>query len=107
MRALVHPPAPLQASLVQTLESLQLYAVPLQPPEPLQRSVCVHAFESSHARVLALGGYEQLPSAATHVPALSKHCPGGVLHAIGSAPLHAPFWQVSVCVHSLESSQRV
>lgn len=66
----VHPPATsLQPSIVQAMPSLQTRAAPPHTP-PVQASETVHAFPSLHAVVSALAGFEQMPVAGTHVPAV-------------------------------------
>lgn len=68
-------------------------------------SVCVHAFPSLHALPFAFGGLEHVPVDALHAPTSWHWSLGG--HVTGFAPLHAPAWQVSVCVHALPSVQLV
>lgn len=64
-------------------------------------SDCVHALPSLHVVPSAFAGFEHVPVAVSHVPALWHGSPAA--HATGFAPVHAPAWQVSVCVHALPS----
>jgi hypothetical protein len=70
-----------------------------------QVSVWVHAFPSLQDDPSALFGFEQMPVAGLHVPALWHWSEAE--QVTGFAPEHAPFWQVSVCVHALPSLQEV
>jgi hypothetical protein len=101
----VQPDPGAQASAVQSLPSSQF-----GPPVPVhvpawQVSVTVQALPSSHAAPLVLLGFEQLPLAGLHVPAL-WHWSEGV-HTTGFEPVHVPVWQVSVCVQAFVSLQLV
>src|SRR2546428_345644 len=66
-----------------------------------QVSVCVHALPSLHAEPLALAGFEQVPVPVSRVPA-TWHWSEAV-QTTGLLPVHAPLWQVSLCVHALPS----
>src|SRR6185437_16315128 len=55
---------------------------------------------------VTLVGVEQLPVDGLQVPA-TLHTLPGVGQVTGLLPLQVPFWQVSVCVHRLPSSQLV
>jgi hypothetical protein len=68
-------------------------------------SVCVHAFWSSQAVPSGAAGFEQTPVLGSHVPAAwhGSEAP----HTTGFAPVHAPAWHASVCVHAFWSSQAV
>jgi hypothetical protein len=68
-------------------------------------SVCVHALPSLHAVPFAFAGFEQTPVAVLHVPARWHW--SGAEHVTGFAPVHAPAWHVSVCVHALPSLHAV
>ncbi len=77
---------------------------PVQVPA-WQVSVCVHALPSLHAVAVGPRGFEQTPVAGLHVPA-PWHWSGAV-QTTGFAPVQAPAWQVSVCVHALPSLHAV
>jgi hypothetical protein len=68
-------------------------------------SFCVHAFPSLHDVPLAAAGFEHVPVLVLHVPAV-WHASLAV-HVMGFAPVHVPFWQLSLCVHALPSLQAV
>ena len=67
-----------------------------------QVSLWVHASASSHALPSALLGFEHTPVAGSHVPG-SWH-PSCAAQITGFEPVHAPAWQVSLCVHASASS---
>src|SRR5438132_127712 len=70
---------------------------PVQAPD-WQASLCVHASLSLHLVPLALAGFEQIPVLGLQVPAVWHwSC---AVQATGFAPVQAPDWQVSVCVHA-------
>jgi hypothetical protein len=77
---------------------------PLQLPD-WQVSVCEHRSPSSQACPLGFAGFEQPPVAGLQTPA-SWHWSSGV-HITGLEPVQLPDWQVSACVHKLESLQPV
>jgi hypothetical protein len=52
-----------------------------------------------------LGGFEQVPVAGAQVPATWHWSLAA--HATGFAPVQAPVWQVSVCVHAFPSLHEV
>ena len=58
-----------------------------------------------HAVPFAAAGFEHAPEAGSQVPA-AWHWSLAV-HATGLAPVHAPFWQLSVWVQALPSLQVV
>jgi hypothetical protein len=66
---------------------------PVHTP-PWQASVWVHAFPSLQAVPFALAGFEQRPVAGAHIPASWQA--SLAVHTTGTAPMHAPLWQVSV-----------
>jgi hypothetical protein len=68
-------------------------------------SLWVQALPSLHAVPFGFGGFEHAPVAGSHVPA-SWHW-SDAAHVTGLAPMHAPFWQVSLCVHALPSLHAV
>ena len=70
-----------------------------------QLSVCVHALPSLHALPSAMAGLEQAPVAGLHVP-VAWHW-SSATHVTGLAPVHVPFWQLSLWVQALPSSQAV
>jgi hypothetical protein len=73
---------------------------PAQAPA-WQVSAWVQAFPSSHEVPSAFAGFEHIPVAASHAPAL-RHG-SGAEHTTGLAPAQAPAWQVSVWVQALPS----
>jgi hypothetical protein len=66
-------------------------------------SFVVHGSPSSQDAPSGLGGFEQIPVPGSHVPA-SWHW-SLAMQTTGLPPTQVPFWQVSVCVHALLSSQ--
>jgi hypothetical protein len=68
-----------------------------------QVSVCVQALPSLQLSPFAFAGFEQTPVDGLQVPA-SWHWSDAV-QTTGFVPVQVPFWQVSVCVHALASSQ--
>jgi len=80
------------------------WSAPVHAPD-WQVSVCVHALRSSHSVLSALAGFEQVPVLGLHVPA-AWHWSCAVQTTDG-APVQAPAWQVSLCVHALPSLQAV
>jgi hypothetical protein len=75
--------------------------VPVHRPA-WQVSVWVHAFPSEQLVPLALGtGGEHWPVAGTQVPGALHASP--LVQTTGLAPVHAPFWHVSVWVQALPS----
>src|SRR2546426_581715 len=73
---------------------------PLHVP-PWHVSVCVHPFPSLHALPSDFAGFEQLPVAGVHVPALWHWSGAG--QTTEFPPMHVPPWHVSVCVHAFPS----
>ena len=63
----------------------------------------MHALPSLQPSPSGRAGLEQVPVAGLHVPARWHWSGGG--QTTGSAPVHAPAWQVSVLVHALPSLQ--
>ena len=67
-----------------------------------QVSVCVQALPSLHVVPFGLAGFEQAPvrrvAGAGVVALIASPCT-----TTGFAPVHAPAWQVSVCVQALPS----
>ena len=51
----------------------------------------------------SLGGLEHIPDAGLHNPATWQV--SDAVQTTGFEPTHVPAWQVSVCVHALESLQ--
>ncbi len=90
------------ASLVHTLLSSQVLAVPAQLPS-VQTSLVVQAWPSSHPPPLAMGLELQVPLLASQTSAVQA-LPS--LQVLG-VPLHPPVLQVSGTVQALPSSQRV
>jgi hypothetical protein len=68
-------------------------------------SVCVHALPSLHAVPFVAAGFEQAPVLGLQAPA-TWHWSLAV-HVTGLAPVHVPFWHVSVCVHAFPSLHAV
>ena len=68
-------------------------------------SVCVQAFPSLHAAPFATVGFVHTPVPGLQVPAVWHW--SSAAQITGLAPVHAPAWQVSDCVHALPSSQAV
>jgi hypothetical protein len=64
-------------------------------------SACVHAFPSSQSVPFGCAGFEQMPVAGLHVPAVWHW--SDAVQTTGLAPVHVPPWQVSVCVHAFPS----
>jgi hypothetical protein len=87
--------------------SLAVHTTGLLPVQvPIwQVSVWVHAFPSSQTTPSVLAGLLHAPVAGSQVPA-SWHWSLAV-HTTELLPVHAPAWQVSVCVHALPSLQTV
>src|SRR2546429_146803 len=79
----------------------------LEPAQaPLwQVSVCVQALPSLHVVPSVFDGFEQVPLEGSHVPA-TWHWSEAV-QVTGLLPVHAPLWQVSVCVQALPSVHAV
>jgi hypothetical protein len=97
----VTPPAGSHASVVQgLLSSMATVPVPVHVPA-WHVSVAVHALLSLQAVPSAFVGFEQTPVALSHVPALWHW--SLATQVTGLPPLHAPAWQVSLCVHALPS----
>jgi hypothetical protein len=70
-----------------------------------QVSACVHASPSLHAAPLALAGLLHVPVPELHTPALWHwSC---AVQTTGLAPVHAPVWHVSACVHASPSLHAV
>ena len=69
----------------------------------LQVSVCVQASPSLQLAPSAFGGFEQVPVPGSHVPAVWHW--SLAVQTTGFELVHAPDWQVSVCVHPFASSQ--
>src|SRR5947207_935411 len=74
--------------------------VPPQAPE-VQTSALVQALLSLHTVPSTAFGLEHTPVVTSQVPALWHW--SRAEHTTGFAPVHVPFWQVSVCVHALAS----
>jgi hypothetical protein len=71
-----------------------------------QVSVCVHALPSLHVVPFAtFAGVEQVPLEGLQVLAILQVVAAG--QVTGLPPVHAPLWQVSVCVHALPSLHAV
>jgi len=68
-------------------------------------STCVQVLPSLQPVPLPAFGLVHCPVAWLQVPA-TWHW-SRAEHMTGLAPLHAPFWQASVCVHEFPSSQTV
>jgi len=68
-------------------------------------SLCVHAFPSLHAAPSAALGFEQDPVCGSQTPA-TWHWSLAV-HVTGLAPVQAPDWHVSLCVHAFPSLHAV
>jgi len=85
--------------------AVQVTGLPLVHEPAWQVSSCVQAFPSLHVEPSGLAGLLHAPLAVSHVPA-SWHWSLAV-HVTGFAPVQAPAWQVSVCVHALPSLQAV
>jgi hypothetical protein len=85
--------------------SAALHVTGLEPTQlPAEHvSTWVQAFPSLQAVPVALGGLEQAPVAPSHTPT-SWHWSAAV-QVTGDAPVHAPAWHVSDCVHALPSLQ--
>jgi hypothetical protein len=66
-------------------------------------SLVVHALLSLQAAPFALFGFEQVPFAGLHVPALWHW--SSAMHVTGVPAEHAPAWHVSLVVHALPSLQ--
>jgi hypothetical protein len=70
-----------------------------------QLSVCVQPFASLHAVPLAFEGFEHTPVDGLQVPAVWHW--SSAVQTLGFAPVHVPFWQVSVCVQAFASLHAV
>jgi hypothetical protein len=70
-----------------------------------QVSTLVQVLPSSQLVPLAFAGFEHAPVAGLHTPGVWHW--SGVGHMTGLAPVHAPLWQVSVCVQALPSLHAV
>jgi hypothetical protein len=77
---------------------------PLQAPLALQVSPTLQGSLSSHSLPTATG-FEHSPEVGLQVPAMWHwSC---AVQVTGFAPVHAPVWHVSVCVHMLPSLHAV
>jgi hypothetical protein len=94
----LHVPASWHWSLAVHTTRFEPVHVPLW-----QVSVCVQPLPSLQLVPFGLVGVEQLPFAGSQVPA-SWHWSLAV-QTTGFEPVHAPDWQVSVCVQALPSLQ--
>jgi hypothetical protein len=72
---------------------------------PWHVSVCVHASPSSQAVPSVALGFEHVPFAESHVPAVWHW--SSALQTMGYIPVHTPLWHASICVHASPSSQSV
>jgi hypothetical protein len=95
-----HVPATWHASLAAHVTGFE----PMHTPVASHTSVCVHPFPSLHVPPVRTG-FEQIPVAVLHVPALWHW--SRAVHVTGFAPVHVPAWHESLCVHALPSSQLV
>src|SRR5438046_287852 len=77
---------------------------PVQVPFS-QVSVWVQALPSLQVVPLGAAGLEQLPVDVLHVPATWHWSEAGQI--LGLEPVHAPLWQLSVCVQALPSLHAV
>src|SRR5205809_3446160 len=66
-----------------------------------QVSVCVQALLSLHAVPSGATGFEQTPVTGLHDPGVWHG--SEAVQTTGLTPMHAPAWQVSVCVQALLS----
>ena len=64
-------------------------------------SLCVQALPSLHDEPFAFAGFEHVPVAVSHVPALWHW--SLAVQLTGLLPAHVPAWHVSVCVHAFPS----
>jgi hypothetical protein len=74
----------------------------VQLPE-WQLSAVVHALPSVQLAPSAFAGFEHVPLLVSHAPT-SWHW-SLAAQTTGFAPVHAPDWHASVCVHALPSLQ--
>jgi hypothetical protein len=79
----------------------QITADPPTQAPPWQVSPALHPLPSLHAVPSAFDVYTHSPVAGLQFPA-SWHA-SGALHGTDADPVHAPAWQVSVCVHAFPS----
>src|SRR5437867_2210475 len=70
-----------------------------------QVSLCVHALASLQLVPLGLAGWQSAAEGGSEVPGGWRWL--AAVHTTGLAPTQAPAWQVSLCVHALESLQLV
>jgi hypothetical protein len=61
----------------------------------------VHALPSSHDEPLALAGFEHVPLAGSHVPAVWHW--SDAAQTFGLIPMQTPAWQLSLAVQALPS----
>src|SRR5262249_60656140 len=101
--AWLHPVGALELSAVQRLPSSQERAGPPTQVPVLQVSAVVQALPSSHAEPSTLFGLEQVPVAASQVPAVWHW--SLAVQTTGFEPTQAPAWQVSVWEQALSSLQ--
>ena len=96
----LHVPAAWHWSLAVQVTGFVPVHVPLW-----QESLCVHALPSLHAVPFVATGFEHAPVLGLQVPA-AWHWSLAV-QVTGFAPVHAPFWHESLCVHALPSLHAV
>jgi hypothetical protein len=86
-------------------DAVHVTAAPLAQTPPWHVSPVVHALPSVHTVPFGMAGPAHTPVARSHACA-PRHCvaPGHVTRLL---PVHAPAWQVSVCVQALLSLQAV
>jgi hypothetical protein len=68
-------------------------------------SVCVHGLPSLQLVPSGFAGLLHVPVAGLHVPAVWHW--SAAAQTTGLLPVHAPAWQLSVCVHAFPSLQAV
>jgi hypothetical protein len=95
-----HVPAAWHWSLAEHVTGFE----PTQLPA-WHESLCVHALPSLHAVPFAAFGFEHMPVAGSHVPAVWHWSLAE--HVTGLAPTQLPAWQVSLCVHASPSLHAV
>jgi hypothetical protein len=100
----LQPEGSWQLSTVQVMPSLHATVPPPQTPL-VHLSALVQALLSLQGVASGLAGFEHVPVAASHVPALWHWSLAE--HTIGFEPVQLPPWQVSVCVHRLPSTHAV
>jgi len=84
---------------------VQVFGFPPVQTPAWQVSVCVQALPSLQPVPFATIGFEHMPVAESHVPAMWHW--SDAVHTTGLPPVQTPAWHVSFCVHPLPSLQPV